>query len=188
MLRGLCQNRFGLAPKQPTTWTPVGFPKGRFQKWRFLEVKVDGSGGAEGPNKEEDFGIRIPCLHFQRQSLHVSYADKRAPGSHCVLNTHYENCFGTVSLFLVLEGEGSERSTGFHRLPEGSGARLSEVPPDTRGYLFMFCRSDRGTPAEGVLSCWTHSCLTGALGLFGEEVGFDGKGWQGCLVRWVLVS
>lgn len=73
---------------------------------------------------------------------------------------------------------------GFHRFPEGSGARLSEVPPDTWGYL---CSVDPicGTPAfPGVLSCWTHSCSTGALGLLGEEVDFDWKGWQEYIVRW----
>lgn len=93
---------------------------GGFRKWRFLEVKAEGSEGAEGPNKEENSGRRR---------------------------------------FWVFQG--------FHRFPEGSGARLSEVPPDSWGYL---CSVDPicGTPAfPGVLSCWTHSCSTGALGLLG---------------------
>lgn len=113
-----------------------GFSKWRFRKWRFLDVKVEGSEG-EGPNKEENSGRRR---------------------------------------FWVFQG--------FHRFPEGSGARLSEVPPDSWGYL---CSVDPicGTPAfPGVLSCWTHSCSTGALGLLGEEVDFDWKGWQEYLVRW----
>ena len=88
----------------------------------------------------------------------------------------------------ILEGWRFWVFQGFHRFPEGFGARLSEVPPDSWGYL---CSVDPicGTPAfPGVLSCWTHSCSTGALGLLGEEVDFDWKGWQEYLVRWALVS
>ena len=126
----------GWPRSSPAHGNTRGFSKWRFRKWRFLEVKVEGS-GAEGPNKEENSGRRR---------------------------------------FWVFQG--------FHRFPEGSGARLSEVPPDTWGYL---CSVDPicGTPAfPGVLSCWTHSCSTGALGLLGEEVDFDWKGWQEYLVRW----
>ena len=58
MLRGSAKIGSGWPRSSPEHGNTRGFSKWRFRKWRFLEVKVEGSEGAEGPNKEENSGRR----------------------------------------------------------------------------------------------------------------------------------